>query len=95
MADDMFDDYEDVGIGGIPTKPFIDKDGRKRRYVKPSITNLPHDLGMMIYNQITNTPPTDFTELNRKAREAERRLGEILDREAAEKKAQEHVQAGN
>ena len=33
-----------------------------RRFAKPSLTNLPYDLGRQIIDQMINTPVPDFTD---------------------------------
>ena len=47
------------------------------RYGKPCMTNLPPDLWRMIVNAIINTPPIDFTELDRKCDLVEQELAEL------------------
>lgn len=45
-----------------------------KTYGKPSMTNLPVDLGRRIFNTIMNTPKPDDREVDRKASEIEDRI---------------------
>ncbi len=47
------------------------------RYGKPCMTNLPPKLGRMIFNEIMNPPPFDYTELDRQCRLVEEELAEL------------------
>ena len=49
------------------------------RYGKPCMTDLPPELGRMIFDAIMNPPPADHTILEREAARAERRLAEIAE----------------
>ena len=50
---------------------------RPIRYGKPCMTDLPPELGRMIFEAIMNPPPADHTILEQEAARAERRLKEI------------------
>ncbi len=59
------------------------------RYGKPCMTDLPPELGRMIFEAIMNHPLADHTKLEREAARAERRLNEIakeIERDAAASK---------
>ena len=48
------------------------------RYGKPCMTDLPPELGRMIFDAIMNPPPADHTILEREVARAERRLEKII-----------------
>ncbi|MBQ9367988.1 MAG: hypothetical protein IJT83_09425 [Victivallales bacterium] len=48
------------------------------RYGKPCMTDLPPELGRMIFEAIMNHPLADHTKLEREAARAERRLEKII-----------------
>ena len=49
------------------------------RFGKPSMTNLPYDLGSRIINTIINSPKPDFTAADKEIAELEARI--LKDRE--------------
>ena len=53
------------------TKPTTDS---TLRFGKPSMTNLPYDLGMRIINTIMHTPKPDFTEADGEIAELEEKI---------------------
>ena len=55
------------------------------RYAKPSMVNLPSDLGKAIFTQILSTPKPDDTKLDAEAKKLEKEMVEIRDREDAQK----------
>lgn len=57
------------------------------RYAKPSMTNLPPDLGKAIFQQILNTPKPDDEMLSAEARRLEKEMVKVREREDAQKKA--------
>ncbi len=50
---------------------------RPIRYGKPCMTNLPPKLGRRIFKAILNTPPFDYTELDRQCARLERQFAKI------------------
>ena len=46
------------------------------RFGKPSMTNLPYDLGVRIINTIINSPKPDFTEANKEIDELMKKIDE-------------------
>ncbi|MBR1598058.1 MAG: hypothetical protein IJ661_03980 [Lachnospiraceae bacterium] len=55
------------------------------RYGKPSMTNLPPDLGKAIFEQILSTPAPDHEKLRKEAHELEKKMLEIRREEDAKK----------
>ena len=58
-----------------------------RRYGKPSLTNLPYELGKSIIDQIMSTPKPDFTEMRKRANEVEEKILEARADNAQQVKA--------
>ena len=56
------------------------------RFGKPSMTNLPYELGVRIMNTIMNSPKPDFTDTDREIAELEARI--LRDKAEAAKKTQ-------
>ena len=44
------------------------------RYGKPSMTNLPYELGRHIIEQIMNSPKPDFTEMDKEVAKLEEQI---------------------
>lgn len=59
------------------------------RYAKPDMTNLPAQLGRAIFKQILNTPKPDDDRINAEARELEKEMIKVRDREDAQRKITE------
>lgn len=58
---------------------------RTVRYGKPSITNLPSELGMNIINTINKTPPINERKLRREVKKVEDRIMKGLKKEKNDK----------
>lgn len=54
------------------------------RYGKPSMTNLPPDLGMAIFKQILNTPAPDRANLHKESARLEKAMLRERNREDAQ-----------
>ena len=54
------------------------------RYGKPNMTNLPSELGKAIFEQILNTPRPDDEKLDAEARELEKQMIKVREREDAQ-----------
>ena len=55
-----------------------------QRYAKPSMTNLPKDLGKSIFRQIMNTPKPDRERMRAESAELLRQMVKERDREDAQ-----------
>ena len=58
---------------------------REIRYGKPSMTNLPTELGRAIFKQMLNTPKPDMDAIEKKVRELEKYNLEVRKREESER----------
>ena len=56
-------------------------------YGRPSMTNLPYDLGISIYNTIINSPAPDFTKADQEVMRLKEKVREEWQREAGKKRA--------
>ena len=54
-------------------------------YGKPTMTNLPSDLGKGIFRQIMSTPPPDYERLHQEARRVEKVIVNVRRKEDAQR----------
>ena len=57
------------------------------KFGKPSMTNLPTELGVRIFKQILNTPRPDYAKMHEKAVRLEREMVKVREREDAKRAA--------
>ena len=63
----------------------VKKPEREIRYGKPSMTNLPTELGRAIFKQMLNSPKTDEDAIEKKVRDLEKTMIEARKREGSER----------
>ena len=59
------------------------------RYGKPSMTNLPKELGIAIFKQILSTPKPDYEKIGADAKALEKKMLEVRLREHAQRNSAE------
>ena len=62
----------------------VDNMTYSKRYGKPNMTNLPSELGKGIFEQILSTPRPDDDKLEAEARELEKQMIKVREREDAQ-----------